>query len=138
MLLNYGGYCPKKNGCSRITIDLQHLNSQCLRETHHTPSLFQIACQIPPNTKKSLLDAAGGFHAILLDKESQPMTTFITEWERYMYLQLRQGFLASTDAYTRRYDEIIKPIPCKAKIVDDTLLYHTNIEKIFFHVWGII
>lgn len=76
MLLNYGGYCPKKNGYSRITIDLQHLNSQCLRETHHTPSLFQIACQIPPNTKKSLLDAAGGFHAILLDKESQPMTTF--------------------------------------------------------------
>lgn len=47
-----------------------------LKRNHHTPSLFQIACQIPPNTKKSLLDAAGGFHAILLDKESQPMTTF--------------------------------------------------------------
>ena len=127
----------QKNGCSRITIDLQHLNSQCLRETHHTPSLFQIAYQIPSNTKKSVLDAVDGFHAILLDEESQPMT-FITEWETYMYLRLPLGFLASTDAYTRRYDEIIKPIPCKAKIVGDTLLYHTNIEKIFFHVWGII
>ena len=88
----------------------------------------------PPNTKKSILDAVDGFHAILLDKESQPLTTFITELGRYMYLRLPQGFLASTDAYTRSYNEIIKPIPHKAKIVDNTLLYDTNIENAFFHV----
>ena len=52
-----------------------------------------------------------------------------------MYLRLPQGFLASTDAYTRRYDKIIKPIPHKAKIVGDTLLYDANIENAFFHVW---
>ena len=89
----------------------------------------------PPNTKKSILDAVDDFHAILLDKESQPLTTFITELGRDMYLRLPQGFLASTDAYTRSYNEIIKPIPHKAKIVDNTLLYDTNIENAFFHVW---
>ena len=44
-----------------------------------------------------------------------------------------QGYLASGDAYTRRYDEIIKNIPRKVKIVDDTLLYDASIEESFYH-----
>ena len=46
-----------------------------------------------------------------------------------------QGYLASGDAYTRRYDEIIKEIPRKVKIVDDALLYDHNIEESFFHTF---
>ena len=41
----------KKDGSLRLVIDLQHLNSQSLRETHLTPSPFQLACQIPPHMK---------------------------------------------------------------------------------------
>ena len=67
------------------TVDLQHLNAQRLRETHHTQSPFQAASSIPPNTWKTILDAVDGFNAITLDRESQPLTTFITEWGRYMY-----------------------------------------------------
>ena len=44
---------------------------------------------------------------------------------------MTQGYLASGDAYTRRYDEIIKNVPCKIKIVDDTLLFHKIIEDSF-------
>ena len=120
----------KKDGCPRITVDLQHLNSQCLQETYHNPSAFQMHARFHPIQKKLVLNAADGFHAILLNKESQTLTTFITEWGRYMYLQLPQGFLTSTDAYTRRYDEIIKPIPCKAKIVDvEALRKRLSVKK---------
>ena len=53
-----------------------------------------------------------------------------------MSLWLRQGFLTSISAYNRRY-ELTKPLAsCKAKVVDDTLLYDTNIEDAFFHVWN--
>ena len=51
----------------------------------------------------------------------------------YMSPQLWQGFVNSADANTRRYDEFIKSILHKAKIVKDTLLY--DIENAFFHVW---
>ena len=122
----------KKDGRPRITVDLQHLNSQCLQETYHNPSAFQMHARFHPIQKRLVLDAADGFHAILLNKESQPLTTFITEWGRYMYLyhKLPQGFLASTDAYTRRYDEIIKPIPRKAKIVDvEALRKRLSVKK---------
>ena len=50
-----------------------------------------------------------------------------------MYLRMPQGYLASGDAYTRRYDEIIKNVPRKIKIVDDTLLFDKNIEDAFYH-----
>ena len=94
----------KKNGKPWHTVNLQHLNAQCQRETHHCQPPFQLACQIPPHTKKTVLDAVDGYFAIELDKESQPLTTFITEWGRYMNLRLPPGFIAAGDAYTRRYD----------------------------------
>ena len=117
----------KKNGKPRRTIDYQHLNSHCKWETHHTGSTFQLS-QVPSKQKKTVLDAVDGYHSVLLDKYSQLLTTFITEWGRFMYIRMPQGYLASGDAYTRRCDEIIKDSPREVKIVDDTLLYDSNIE----------
>ena len=87
-----------KNGKPRHTIDLQKLNVQCYRETNHCQSPFWLACQIPLNTKKTVLDAVDGFHAIGLDEASCKLTTFITEWGRYSCCHLPQGYLAATDA----------------------------------------
>ena len=99
-LVQSKGYYAKRNGSIRRVIDLQHLNSQCIRETHHTPSPFQLACQIPPHTKKTVLDAVDGYHSVALDEESQKLTTFITAWGRYRYKRLTQGHISAGDAYT--------------------------------------
>ena len=128
----------KKDGRPRRTVDLQKLNSQCMRETHHCASPFNQACQVPSNTKKTVLDAADGFHSVPLEENSKPLTTFITEWGRYRYCRLPQGYLAASDAYTRRYDDIIEEVPDKIKVVDDTLLYDNSIESAFWHTWDYI
>ena len=83
----------KKDGRPRGTVDLQHLNGQCLRETHHCEAPFKLASQVPPGTKKTVLDATDGYHAVPLDEKSKPFTTFITEWGRFRYRRLPQGFL---------------------------------------------
>ena len=70
-----------------------------------------------------------------LDEESRPLTTFITEWGRYQCKRLPQGFSAAQDAYTRRYDDIIKDVPDKVKCIDDTLLYSQDIESSFYAVF---
>ena len=75
------------DGSPRRVVDLQKLNSVTIRETHHTHSPWNQACVIPPNTKKTILDAWNGFHSIPLTKESREKTTFITEWGRYRYLR---------------------------------------------------
>ena len=106
--------------------------AQCLRETHHTASTFQLAFQVPPNTKEAVLDAVDGFHSVPLNSESRPFTIFITEWGRYMCLRMPQGYFAAGDAYTCRYDGII--IKQKVKIIDDMLTYDESIIQHFYHV----
>ena len=126
---------PKKDGRPRRTVDLQNLNSVCNRETHFTESPFKLASQVPPNAYKSVLDATDGYHSIPLDEESKNLTTFITEWGRFRYRRLPQGYMAAGDAYTRRYDELLKDTPRKVKCIDDLLLWDEDIESHFFHVW---
>ena len=96
-------------GPHKKTVDLQHLNAQGVCETHYTQSPFQAASSVPPNTWKTILDAFDGYHVIILDRKSQPLTTFIIEWCRY--LRLPQGYLASGDVYTRRFNEFIRGMP---------------------------
>ena len=125
----------KKDGSPRITVDYQHLNRQCFRETHHTEPPFHLASRVPPNTKKTVLDATDSYHSVELDEESQLLTMFITEWGRYMYLRVPQGFFAAGDIFTSRYDDITKDVKNKVKIVDDALLHSTNIEESFWDTW---
>ena len=49
-----------------------------------------------------------------------------------------QGFKAAGDVYTRRYDDIIKSVPNKVKIVDDALLHNVDIEESFFSTWDFL
>ena len=124
---------PKANGSPRRTIDLQALNDASLRQTHHTPPPFHLAMSVPHNTKKTVLDAWNGYHSQEICEEDRHYTNFITPFGRYRYKCAPQGFLASGDAYTRKYDEIIGHINNKVKCIDDTLLWQDNIENAFFH-----
>ena len=75
-----------------------------------------------------MLDAVDGYHSVILDEESQPFTTFIMELGRFMYLWMPQDYLASGDAYTHR----------QIKLVDDTILYDTNIKGAFYHTFDFL
>ena len=121
----------KTDGSPRRTIDLTAVNNASMRQTHHTPPPFQQAMSVPHNTLKTVFDAWNGYHSLPIREEDRHLTTFITPWGRYRYKSALQGFLASGDAYTRRYDEIIASINNKTKCVDDTLLWQNNLENAF-------
>ena len=124
--------CPKKNGQPRRTVDFQPLNRYAKRETHHTQSPFIQARLVPRNTRKSIFDAWNGYHSVPLHKDDRHYTTFITPWGRYRYCVAPQGYKASGDAYTRRFDEIAADFPQKTKCIDDTLLWSDTIEESFY------
>ena len=123
--------CAKKNGKPRRTVDFQPLNAHATRETHHTQSPFHQARSVPHGKKKTVFDAWNGYHSVPLHKDDQHLTTFITPWGRYRYRTAPQGYIASGDGYSRRYDEIVAEIPHKTKCVDDTLLWSDSIEESF-------
>lgn len=125
----------KPDGTPRRTVDLSGLNRHCLRETHHIKPPFKQACQIPADTWKSVTDAWNGYHSVPLRVEDRHLTTFITHIGRFRYKVAPQGFLASGDGYSRRFDEIISDITQKTKIVDDTALWDSDLTS---HWWRMI
>ena len=124
---------PKKDDTPRRTVNFVPLNQHSSRETHHTMSPFHQASMVPPNTYKTVLDAWNGYHSCALDKESRHLTTFLSPWGRYRYKTLPQGYVASGDAYTERYDRLISEVEDKTKCVDDALLWKSSIDEQFLH-----
>ena len=125
----------KTDGSPRRTVDLSPLNAFCLRETHHVQPPFQQAKKVPPECWKSVTDAWNGFHSVPIRSQDRHYTTFITPWGRYRYRVAPQGFLASGDAYSRRFDEIITDVERKTKCVDDTLMWDNGLAE---HWWRMI
>ena len=123
--------CTKKNGSLRRTINFQPLNVRATRETHHCPSPFHQARAVPRNTRKTIFDAWNGYHSVPLREEDRHFTTFITPWGRFRHMTAPQGYIASGDAYTSRYDALAAHIGQKTKCVDDTLLWSDTLEEAF-------
>ena len=122
----------KQNGEPRRTVDFQALNAHATRETHHTQSPFHQARLVPNGKKKTIFDAWNGYHSVPICKEDRHLTTFITPWGRYRYKTAPQGYIASGDGHTRRYDEIVSDIANKTKCVDDVLLWADTLAESFF------
>ena len=124
--------CAKKDGSPRRTVDFQPLNIHATRETHQTQSPFHQARSVPHHKKKTVFDAWNGYHSVPLHEDDHHLTTFITPWGRYRYRVAPQGYIASGDGYTRRYDEIVADITQKTKCIDDALLWADDIEESFW------
>jgi hypothetical protein len=66
-----------------------------------------------------------------LYEEDRHLATFITSWGIYQYTTAPQGYNATGDGNTRRY-EIVTGIPNKIKYNDTALLWANNLEESFF------
>ena len=125
----------KKSGKPRRTVDLQKLKEATLRETHFTQTPFGIVSTTPSGTYKTVADAWNGYHSLPLAEGARHATTFITEWGRYRYRRAPQGYHASGDAYTRRFDDITSDFERVQRCVDDSLLWDASIEGAFWHTF---
>ena len=122
----------KKNGKPRRVIDLQPVNRNAVRQTHTGDSPFQIVSEIPPHTYRTTMDAWNGYHSVPIKEEDRHVTTFITPCGRFRYRTTPQGFLAAQDGYNHRFDLITRDITNKRRCVDDSIVWGTTIEEIFF------
>jgi hypothetical protein len=120
--------CRKHNGDPRRTVDMQKLNDVSVRQCRPTNSPLKQATNVPHNTKKSVLDAWNGYHSVAIREEDRHLTTFYTKWGRYQYSCAPQGYKASGDAYTHRYDKITMGVKNVKRVIDNTLLYATDLE----------
>ena len=122
----------KANGELRRVVNFSSVNAACRRQTHHTPAPFTQAQQVPAAVYMTVCDAWNGFNAVPVHKDDRKYLSFLTKWGRYRYLSAPQGFLASGDAYTHRYDKIIRPeMPDYVKQVDNILQWASSVEQMY-------
>ena len=124
--------CAKKNGQPCRTVEFQALNLHATRETDHTQSPFHQACSVPSHKRKTVFDCWNGYHSVPLHPDDHDLTKFITPWGRYRYKTAPQGYIASGDGYSRRFDEIVAHVPNKIKCIEDTLLWADNLSESFW------
>jgi len=76
-----------------MCVDLSHLNWFVRREQYQSSTPAQAVADIAATKAKffTVLDALKGYHQCPLDPESQLLTTFITPFGRFKYLQAPYG-----------------------------------------------
>ena len=122
---------PKHNGEPRRTVDLQALNRASVRQTNPLRSPFMLASEIPAGKLKTVFDVWNSFHSCPVRAEDTPKLTFICEFGRFRYKTAPQGYLASGDGYTLRFEEIAADIKDRVTIVDDTAMWHKDLRSGF-------
>ena len=95
----------KKDGPPRRLIYCKRLNNAIPCQTNITKSPCMFASACPPGKKKTLLNANGGYHSVVLALgEGREVTEFLCEFDRFRCLGSGQGLICSGDAYTHRFD----------------------------------
>ena len=86
-------------------IDFTSLNKYIARPVHSFPSTDQIQQGIQHDTRFiACVDFPSGYFQLRLDKESQGLTVFNTEFGRYLFLCAPQGLSSSGDAFNANTD----------------------------------
>ncbi len=124
----------KADNTWRLCVDLTKLNKYVLRP-YYPMTTPKDAVELPGTARKfASLDAKTGYWQILLDEESQELTTFITPWGRYKFLRNPMGLASAQDEYCRRGDEALAGVDNLRKVVDDVLVYGQSNQELLDNV----
>ena len=131
-----GFFIPKSDGKSVCLVtDYTKLNSFVQRPVHPFPSVNDIVQAIPSSAAIfAKFDAVIGYFQIALDEESSKLTTFILPSCRYRHRRIPQGLNASSDEWCRRSDVVIEGLPWARKLVDDIIVWATNIDELSLRI----
>ena len=119
----------KHNGEPLCIVDFTKLNQACSRQTHVGGTRFDLANKVPACRLLSTMDAWNGFHSVPVHPDDYHYFTLLTPWGRYRYRMAPQGWLASGDVYTHRYDRITSDIERHIKVIDDSLLWSNDMHQ---------
>ena len=119
----------KKNGNVRLCVDLRQLNRSVKRERFVLPTLQDIASKLNNAKIFSTLDAASGYHQLMLDDDSAELTTFMMPFSRYMYKRLPFGITSASEIFQRKMSEILEGKDGIAVYQDDVIVTGSNLKE---------
>lgn len=113
----------------RLCFDLSKLNASIRRAVHPIPKVDVTLAKLKGAKVFSKLDARAGYHQVKLHKASQPLTTFITPFGRFMHTRLPFGVNCASDYFSKKFNDILSGIPNVAIHIDDVLIFNESYEE---------
>ena len=105
----------------RLCVDLSHLNKYVKSERYQSTTPAQAVADIAAENAWVFtnLDVLKGYHQCPFNSVSQLLTTFITPFGRFKFLQAPYGISSISEHYNRRMDEAFAGLQGYHRIVDD-------------------
>ena len=103
-------------------MDLKQLNKAVKRERYTLPILQDVASKIHGATIFTSLDAASGYHQIMLHPDSRHLSTFITPNGRYCFKRLPFGITRASEIFQRKMSKLLESVPGVAVYQEDIII----------------
>ncbi len=121
-------YVTKESGELRLCLDPKDLNKCVKRPHYYTPTIDDVLPELHGAEYISTLDARSGYWNVMLDPESQLLTTFNTPgFGRFCFRRLPFGLISSQDIFQRQIDTALGGLS-NVKCIADDIKIHGNSE----------
>ncbi len=91
----------KANGKWRMCVEFTDLNKECPKDHFSPPGIDQLVDSTAGCELLSFLDAYSGYHQIIMAKEDEEKTTFITPFGVFCYTKMPFGLISARNTYQR-------------------------------------
>src|SRR5277367_2683252 len=120
----------KPNGDIRICGDYSDtLNPQLEPQKYPLPRTEEIFAKLAGGEKYTTIDLKWAFHQIILDEQSQELTTLSTHKGLYKMLRLPFGISPAAEIFQRAIDRVIRNLPGVSAFQDDVIVTGSNLTE---------
>ena len=116
----------KADGNIRMCVDLTMLNKGVQRELYPLPRVSDMLAQLSTGQIFSKLDANSGFWQVILDEDSQLLTTFLTPWGRFCFNRMPFGISSAPEVFQKSMEKILHGLEGVICMMDDILVFGRN------------